>query len=92
MAKNEINKNRLGLTLGILFTIMHVLWVILVWAGLGKSLADWVHAIHFLGDMNVITNVRLGMIVIGIITAFVSGYILGWVFAAIWNLVGEKLK
>ena len=89
---DEINKNQLGLTLGIVFTILHALWVIIVWVGLGKSVVDWMHSIHFLSDVHTITAVSLGTAVIGIIVAFVSGYVLGWVFAAIWNLVGEKLK
>jgi hypothetical protein len=89
---DEINKNQLGLTLGILFTIMHILWIIVVLIGWGKSIADWLHSVHFFGDAHTIIPVSLGVSLIGIIAAFISGYVTGWVFAAIWNLVGEKLK
>jgi hypothetical protein len=89
---NEINKNQLGLTLGIVFTILHVLWVIAVLVGLGKIIADWMHIVHFISETHTITAVSLGNVAIGIIIAFVSGYVLGWVFAALWNSVGDKLK
>ncbi len=92
MANIEINKNQIGLTLGSVFAILHAAWVVIVGIGLGQSLADWLHSVHFLSDSVAITGFSLGAALIGIITAFISGYVLGWLFAVLWNWFGKKLK
>ncbi len=92
MANIEINKNQLGLTLGIVFAILHAAWVVIVGIGLGQSLIDRLHSVHFLSDVHNIISFSLGTALIGIIIAFISGYVFGWLFAVLWNWFGKKLK
>lgn len=92
MAKIKCNPNQAGLTLGILFAILHILWIIAIGIGFGQRLVDWAHSIHFVECQHTILSVSAGTAIIGIITAFISGYILGWLFAVLWNWFGKKIK
>lgn len=92
MANIGINKNQAGLTLGSVFAILHATWVVIVGIGLGQGLMDWLHSVHFFNDSITIISFSLGDALIGIITAFISGYVLGWLFAVLWNWFGKKLK
>ena len=86
----EVNKNHLGLVLGSLTGLMHLIWVIVVGFGLGQSLANFWHSLHFLGDMHTIAGFSFGTAVLGVILAFAGGYVVGFVFATLWNWLGEK--
>ncbi|MBI4135474.1 hypothetical protein HY477_01955 [Candidatus Uhrbacteria bacterium] len=88
----QFNKNQAGLTLGTLFGLMHLLWVVVVGAGVGQEMANFWHAKHFLTDMHALGGFNLGLAIVGVILAWVSGYVVGWVFAALWNWFGAKVK
>jgi len=82
---DELNKNKLGLSLGILFGLMHLLWVILVAVGLGQKIIDWAQSIHFLAPVYTVASFSILTAIIGVATAFVCGYVIAWVFAFINN-------
>jgi len=86
----QFNKNSLGLTIGFLFGIMHLLWVIVVALGSAQGLADWWDGIHFVSEAHIIAAFSLGTAVIGVVTALVSGYITGYVAAWLLNRFGKK--
>ena len=79
------NKNKAGLSLGILLAFFHLLWVLAVALGLAQALLNYTLNINFISDSQIITNVNFGMAIIGIITSFICGYITGWLFAMVWN-------
>lgn len=80
----KISVNKLGLSLGILFTLMHLTWVISV-AVLGEKAVTYLAGMHFITDGFVTLPVTLGASITGIVLAFVSGYVIGGVFTLIWN-------
>ncbi len=86
-----LNKNQAGLTLGLMYGIMHFLWVILAVFGLSQGFANFVHSMHFLSDMHTIAGASWGLGILGVVVAFVGGYVIGYVFAALWNWIGEKV-
>lgn len=88
----QLNKNQTALTLGTLFSLMHLLWVLIAASGAGQALADFWHRKHFLTDMHAVGGVDFGMAVVGVILAWVGGYVIGFVFAALWNWFGGKVK
>lgn len=88
----QFNKNQTGLTLGTLFGLMHLLWVLAVGLGLGQGVADYWHQKHFVTDMHTLGAFGISNAIIGIVLALISGYIIGWVFAALWNWFGTKVK
>ncbi len=86
----NFNKNRMGLAAGSLFATMHFLWIVVVALGIGKVLVDEVISIHFFTGAFNILEFSLGMALFGVVGAFISGYVTGWVFACFWNLFGKN--
>ena len=86
----QLNKNQAGLTLGLISALGHLLCVIAVAIGIGQALLDWTLSYHFISVAKTVVSSSLGLAIVGIISAFICGYIVGWVFAFIWNKVGKK--
>ncbi len=84
---HELNAHRTGLVLGSLLGLLHALWAILVWLGGAGPLLNWVLSLHFIFEPISITKFNLGTAVILVIVTSVLGYIVGSVFAALWNAV-----
>ena len=82
-----LNKNKIGLTLGIFAALCHLVWLIAVAIGIQKFL-DWILLLHSIQLDLTLTSVVLLNAVLLIVIAFIGGYIVGYVFAAIrriWN-------
>lgn len=92
--KEGLDKNRAGLTLGIFFMLLHSLWVfmIAISAQFIQGMLGWIFSIHFLKPVLLVTKFSLGNAFLLVILTFVCGYAIGWVFAAIWNLLNKKGK
>ena len=83
----ELNKNKIGLILGFLFAIIHFVWSVFVAvfpSGL-QSFLDWIFKLHFLNSIYTLTTFNFVNAILLIVVTFVVGYIIGWVFAALWN-------
>lgn len=85
----KLDNNKLGLTIGIFAALCHLIWTIAVAIGIQKFV-DWILLLHSISLELTLTSVVLLNAVLLIILAFVGGYIFGWVFAAIWNMVNKK--
>lgn len=81
----ELNSNRAGLALGTLFAIFHFIWLILIGINFGQTSANIWHSMHFISDMHTIEAFSFGTALIGLILAFVAGYVIGWLFAYLYN-------
>ena len=90
--KEQLNENKLGLTLGIFFALLHAIWAILVGFGAGQKLIDLILPLHFIDMMISIATFNIGTAVLLVILAFIGGYIAGWLFAVIWNWVTKRIK
>ena len=90
--KEQLNENKLGITLGIFFALLHAIWAILIGFGAGQRLIDLILPLHFIDMMITVTTFKIGAAVLLVILAFIGGYIAGWLFAVIWNWVIKKLK
>ena len=80
----ELNKKQVGLTLGIFAAIVHLVWLIAVAIGVQKAV-DWILLLHSIKLDLVLTNVVLLNAILLIVVAFIGGYVVGWIFAAIYN-------
>jgi hypothetical protein len=83
-----MNKKQVGLTLGLFAALIHLVWLIGVAIGIQKFI-DWILLIHSIRLDLVLTNVVLLNAVLLIVIAFIGGYIVGWVFAAMYNWAGK---
>ena len=82
---NHIDGNKLGLVIGGLFGLVHVVWVGLVMGGWAKPLADYILRLHFVSPSYTLTafNVTDAVLLIGIASAV--GYGVGQVAACLWG-------
>jgi len=88
----KLNNSKTGLVLGLFFAIVHAVWALLVLiipANL-QNFIDWAFKLHFLEPIYTITSFNLVNAVLLLIVTFVCGYVLGWVFAAVWNKLVKK--
>lgn len=85
MVKEKLSGNHVGLTLGFFFAILHALWALAVGLGLGQSLIDWIFPLHFIDMACSLLAFSFLNALFLIILAFVGGYVLGWIFAWLWN-------
>ena len=82
----ELNPRRVSLTVAILFAITHTFGIIAILSGA----TDYIMKIHFLTKSYIILPFDIGTYLIGVITAFVVGYVVGLVFTGIYNSVNRK--
>lgn len=81
----KTNNHQTGLSLGILFTLMHGLWLIVVALDWGETFLSWWLSLHFVEDSYRIINLNLTTAILGLLAAFGTGYLIGWFFALIFN-------
>ncbi len=88
----KLNKNHIGLTVGIFFAIIHAVWalIIAITPSSVQKFLDLIFPMHFLNNVYSVTSFNISYAVLLIIFAFVGGYICGWVFAAISNWFAKK--
>jgi len=84
-----LSKNKTGLALGMFLAVAHLVWLILVAVGLAKPLIDLVLSLHHLSLSYSVTALSIVPAIGLLVYAFVVGYVLGWVFAAVWNKLSK---
>lgn len=87
----RLNKKQVGLAIGTFAALVHLVWLIAVAIGVQKAI-DWILLLHSIKLDLILTNVVLLNAVLLIIIAFIGGYIVGWVFAALYNWAGKCCK
>jgi len=81
-------KSTLGLTLGVFFALAHLLWLVLVAAGVAKPWMDWILGLHHIQfEWTVMPLNYLNGLILVVLT-FVVGYVLGWILSAFWCVFG----
>ncbi len=83
--KGDLNPHGVGLAVGGVLGIWHLLWGGMVMLGMGQTLLDWVYWLHFLNNpfhVSAFDPVRTVMLAA---VTFGFGYGFGWVFSYLWN-------
>ena len=80
-----LDKHKAGVAFGLILGLWHVTWSLVVASGEAQVLIDWIFRLHFIQPPYTITSFRLGTAVVLIVATSALGYVLGWLFAAIWN-------
>lgn len=87
-----INKNKTGLTFGLLISFMHLIWSVLVALGLAQVLVDFILNIHMINVQVTIMPFDFVKAIGLIIVTFIVGYIFGWFMAFFWNKCFKEKK
>ncbi len=86
----KLDQNKTALSLGVFAGLMHAVWAAIVWLGLAQTWMDWIYGLHFLNNPFNVLSFDLVTAVILIVVTFVTGYLMGWFFAYIWNMLLSK--
>lgn len=87
----SLNKNKLGLTVGIFAAAAHLIWALTVALGFGQGFLNWIFPLHFLDNVYSVMPFSLKTAVMIVVMAFVCGYVCAWLFGALWNYVEKKV-
>ena len=82
---HHINPVKTGLAFGSLVGGLHLLWAILIALGWAQALVNFSQWAHMLSVPVVVGPFDLTAAVTVILVATAIGYVLGYVFAKIWN-------
>lgn len=80
-----INKQKLGLVFGTFLGSWHFVWALLVFSGLAQSLMNLIFRLHFIEPPYTILPFDFGVAAALIIVTSMTGYVSGWMLAAISN-------
>lgn len=86
----ELDKNEIGLIVGVFFGLIHLTWAVLVAAGFAKTVLDWIYGLHFLSNPFKVQEFNVTNAFFLVVVTFAAGYVLGWIFTAVWNWLAEK--
>jgi len=84
---NTLHPHTTGLALGGIFAVLHFLWALCVAFGFAQLCLNWVFRLHFIVPTLQIAPFSLKLAAGLIVLTFVVGYVVGWLFATIWNWV-----
>ncbi|MBI4155603.1 MAG: hypothetical protein HY507_00005, partial [Candidatus Zambryskibacteria bacterium] len=80
-----MNRHKVGLALGAFAGLVHIVWEFLIFLGWAQPLMDFVTNLHSLNNLYTVEPFNLGQAVGLIVLASIVGYIVGFVFATIFN-------
>ncbi len=83
--------NQTGITLGLLFALMHTAWLVLVATGTAGPVMRAIEQVHFVTVQHTILDISITTAITGILGAFIAGYIIGATTAIIWEKTGQML-
>lgn len=84
------DKNKTGIAFGAFIALWHLLWSVLVVAGLAQGLINFIYMVHFLNNPFTVSAFNITTALTLIIVTAIVGYVFGWVFAYIWNWAHKK--
>jgi hypothetical protein len=85
-----LDKNKTGIALGCFVAFAHFVWALLVGLNLAQPWMSWVLGLHFLDNPFNFRPFDLVTAVLLIIVTGIVGYVMGWVFAYVWNWTHKK--
>lgn len=82
---HHISPKNLGVALGALLGLWHAVWSALVAFDLAQPLIDFVFRMHFVASVYAVEVFDWGTAITLVVMTSVIGFVLGYVFALIWN-------
>lgn len=84
----HLNPAKTGLAVGAVFGLWHATWVGLVAAGWAKPVMDFILRLHFLDIQYALAPFAVATAAMLVAVTFAIGFLIGGVFALIWNWLG----
>lgn len=83
----KLDANKVGLVLGLMVGGAHLLWAVLVAIGWGQPLLNFIFWLHLLSNPYQVAPFDITAATLLVIITFAVGYIVGWIFATLWNKI-----
>lgn len=81
----KLKTSATAMVFGIVVALFHAVWMLMVWIGVGQLYLDWIFGLHLLSNPFKVMPFSLGSALALIVFTFAVGYLMGWVFAFVWN-------
>lgn len=85
MSKLKLVVGKTALVFGFFVALMHAVWMLLIFLGVAQFYLNWIFGLHLLSNPYLVLPFNFGTALMLVVFTFVVGYIMGWVFAFIWN-------
>lgn len=79
-----------AMVVGAFATVMHAIWSLMVLLGLAEPYLNLMLGLHFLNNPFTISTFSLTTALMLIVVTFGVGYVVGYVFAVVWNKLHQK--
>ena len=88
---DKINSRVVGITLAITSIVIYIMCAVLYWI-IPETLTKYVNYLFHGIDISLITNkaMTLGNTIIGLVLIFISSYLVGVLFASLYNYFSKK--
>lgn len=83
----ELNVNKVALSFGFFAGAVHVVWAAMIALGWAQAWIDFVFGLHMLSVPVAVQPFNLTTAGFLVLVTFAVGYIVGRIFATIWNTV-----
>lgn len=74
-----------ALVLGLFVALMHAVWMLMIYFGVAQLYMNWIFGLHLISNPFIVLPFSFGSALMLIVFTFIVGYIMGLVFAWIWN-------
>ncbi len=81
----KLNTETAALVFGVTVALMHLIWLLMVWVGIGQLYLDWIFGLHLISNPFRVMPFDLINALLLLIVTFTVGYISGLIFASVWN-------
>lgn len=85
-----VNPYRVGMVAGIFLGTWHLIWSIMVAAGIAQGFMTWILKLHFINISFGIAPFDLKLAAGLVVVTSVFGYLVGWFLGTVWNYVSNK--
>jgi len=83
-------QHKVALTVAWFAVVMHFIWVLILAGGMGQQFATWMMGLHMVTAPTTFGVFSWGTALWLLVVAFVFGYIIGWIFAGVYNWVSKN--
>ena len=80
-----MNKHKVAMTTSVFAGLVHLVWEVALFLGLAQSFVNWKMSMHSISASVKVLPFNLGSAIGLVIAALIGAYIVGWVFATIYN-------
>jgi hypothetical protein len=82
--------NKPALVIGLFAAAMHIIWVLSVALGVGKTYLDWIFPLHLIANPYTVLPFNLGSALLLPVLAFVGSYLATLLFVWLWKKIKVK--